>query len=1200
FLGRIDGQVKIRGFRIEIGEIQYQLLKLDYIKEAVVVAMEEGNGEKILCAYIVTEKEFKTVEIREALLKNLPDYMIPSYFQKIETLPLTENGKVNTKQLPEPEKKSGEEYVAPRNNSEKKLTGIWAETLEIDEKEIGIDSDFFGLGGHSLKATMVVTMIHKEFNVKVPLVDIFRISTIRELAQYIEKAKQDQYEAIKPAKQQETYSQSSAQKRLYILQEMEPEGIGYNMPGALHLEGEVNNRQLEGAFKRLIRRHESLRTSFQMKNGEFVQKIHENVPFEIRGYEIEGAASEWKDEIKRKRHEFIKPFDLATPPLIRAALVKISPRQHLLIYDIHHIVTDGISAGILAREFSLLYEGKEPPRMTLQYKDYSQWQNEMFETGAIKPQKQYWAQQYSTPPPALEMPLDYERPQKKTFEGDAAAFTITAETAGKLERLAEDNEVTMNILLFSIYNILLNKMVNQEEIVVGSLVAGRNYAGLENIIGMFVNYLPLKTVIDKNQPFTKYLENSKQAILQAYDNQDYPFEKIVEDLDLEPEMGRNPLFDTVFSYHNEQETRETLAMEGVNFSSFELEVNASTVDFKVDVYWDPAADTHCYIQYDTNLFKKETMENVARKYQALLEMILEKPQQPIADIELFTPREQTELEEKRERNREQQVEKVQLVVSSTFSDQLIEEYVRYWGSEYDMEIELRFTPYNQVFQELLKEDGMLSENTGINLLLVRFEDWLRDDQLSDGERCEKLGRNFDQITALLRSKPREAPYFAGVFPVARHMNYSPRITEYIEEMNTRWKEMLETTPGIYVIDFTKMRNYYEMEEEFDPIKDREAHMPFSDEYYAAMGTMIARKIHTYKKNNYKVIALDIDNTIWKGIVGEDGIEGINVTAPYKELQKFMLEKYEEGMLLTLCSKNNEDDVWQAFEKNPEMQLKKEHFAAWRINWKLKSQNLKEIARELNLSPKSIIFLDDNPAECLEVETNAPEILVLELPAETTEIPGYLKQVWEFDRLKVTEEDKNRNMMYSTEKERKEAAGQMETLEKFLEGLQLKIKISPLTTQQVPRFAQLTQRTNQFNLSTIRRSETQIKTLLEDENHTSLVVEARDRFGDYGIVGGVIVKKKQDHYFIDTFLLSCRILGKTIEDAILIHLQELCQEEDVSQLKAKFYPTSRNIPFREFIESTSWEKLGNAEEYLEYEIPLEKIAALSTYADFEKE
>ncbi|MCP4155866.1 MAG: amino acid adenylation domain-containing protein, partial [bacterium] len=373
FLGRIDTQVKLRGYRIELGEIENRLTDHDEIKETAVQLREGETGDKFLCAYIVpqTPQSTQTVAalqpkaIKEYLAQTLPPYMIPAYFVQLDTPYITSNGKIDKKALPAPEIKTGVTYVAPRGNVQETLAEIWAKVLGLEKEKIGIDDNFFRMGGHSLNATRMVSQVHKELNAALPLAEIFKTPRIRELAAYLEETVKIEYKSIEPAEKREYYDLSSAQKRLYILQQMEPQGIGYNMPEIIPIGQDLHQQKLEETFTRIIQRHESLRTTFHLNREQPVQRIHENVEFKIEQYEIKREGAPDRETPATAMKTFVRPFDLTQAPLLRVGLVKTGTRYHLII-DLHHIVSDGISHTLMKGDFIALYKGETVAPLRIQ------------------------------------------------------------------------------------------------------------------------------------------------------------------------------------------------------------------------------------------------------------------------------------------------------------------------------------------------------------------------------------------------------------------------------------------------------------------------------------------------------------------------------------------------------------------------------------------------------------------------------------------------------------------------------------------------------------------------------------------------------------------------------------------------------------------------------------------------------------------
>jgi len=1189
YLGRNDFQIKIRGFRVELEEVENCLIKHEAVKTAAVIGKEDSSGNKYICGYFTSDEELSISELREFISRELPDYMVPAYFTKVDKLPLTATGKIDRAALKEIKETvvSEKQYEAPRDEIEEKLAAMWQEILGIEE--IGINDNFFELGGHSLNAVSLIGRIHREIGVEVSLKEIFKTPTIKGLSEYIGSLGESLYLTIEEALKRDYYEISPAQRRMYILQQMEPNTVSYNMSGVLVMEGEPEVERLKAAMAEIVRRHEALRTSFRWEGAEVVQVVHEEAVFEV------ACTDRQEDEIDAAVKDFIKPFDLSCAPLFRAGLVKVRPDKHILMYDMHHIISDGASVAILVKEFAGLYGGKALPPLRLQYKDYVTWQNKVENKEKIMQQGKYWLDLLRGEIPLLDMPLDYERKGNISFAGHTVYIELESRIVEKLKKFALKENITMNMLLLSCYNILLSQYSGQEDIIVGSLVSNRSHNDLSHVIGAFINYLPIRSKLDKEQSIKDYLGSQKNLIAQAYSQYEYPFDQIVLELGCKAEIGRNPIFDTMLIYHNEFDRKVDIKIDKLNISQYEFNTPTAVLDFKLDIYMDRGEVLKCYLEYKTDLYKEATMRQLLRHFGMVLESVVDSSEAKLSDIHIFSPEEKNEIEKKRMANSTGS-SSVTLTVAATFTGELIEPYVRWWCEKNRVKVNIQFAPYNQVFQELLDGESMTSQNTGINLLLVRFEDWLRDTGSSEQVQKQVLENQYGKLIAAIKNRSKRAVTVLGIFPVAEHLGLSEEITGCIEHLYRKMAEEASGLEGISILDFTNAAALYGIKETFDPIRDKTGHMPFCDEYYAAIGTMAARKICALRYNPFKVIAVDCDNTLWHGICGEDGASGVKVEAPYAALQKLLIEKHEEGMLVVLCSKNNEADVWEVFDSHPGMLLTKEHLAGWKINWATKSENIKQLAEELNLGIDSFIFIDDNPSECLDMMKNNPQVLTLKLPEETQQIEQYLKHVWAFDKENVTKEDKLRTELYRLEKQRKEVQKSVFTLEDFLKELELKVYINDMKKEQLKRVAQLTQRTNQFNLSTIRRTEEEVKELLRKPGTRCWTVEVEDKFGEYGLTGVVIMENRYGCLFLDTFLLSCRVLGRGIEAAIIAELGRYCQKEGISKIAADYYPTKKNQPVADFLEKNGWQKTEEDSRHTGYELQAADIAAPTQYIE----
>ncbi|WP_353405906.1 amino acid adenylation domain-containing protein [Bacillus velezensis] len=616
WLGRSDGQVKVRGYRIEPGEIEAAIRRIDGIREAAVTARNE-HGETALYAYIEGRE---SDDVRAELATRLPAYMMPAQFIKMSEWPVTPSGKLDRRALPAPGGAADRQaYTAPRNVTEMKLCALWEEVLK--NGPVGIRDHFFERGGHSLKATALVSRIAKEFGVQVPLQDIFARPTVEELASVIQDLEESPYEAIQPAQTQDTYPVSSAQKRMYVLQQLEDGGVGYNMPAVLELTGPLDRGRLEETFRQLVERHESLRTSFETgPDGEPVQRIHDSVPFQLD--EAESADA------------FVRPFCLEEAPLFRAALVKESDERHLLLTDMHHIISDGVSVNTLIKEFGELYAGRSLAPMRLQYKDYAVWQRSFQEKEGYQKQEAYWLKRLEGELPVLELPADKPRPAVRSFAGGSVSCALDAETASGLHRIARDHGSTLYMVLLAAYNTLLARLSGQEDIIVGSPIAGRPHKDLEPILGMFVNTLAIRTEPKGDKRFTDYLAEVRQAALEAYEHQDYPFEELVERLGVQRDTSRNPLFDVMFVLQNME--RESLVLNKLHLAQA-ADTSHKTAKFDATLYASEGSDGSISFdfEFNTDIYQKQTIEKWLCYFTRILTKVIENQAIPLGDIHVL-------------------------------------------------------------------------------------------------------------------------------------------------------------------------------------------------------------------------------------------------------------------------------------------------------------------------------------------------------------------------------------------------------------------------------------------------------------------------------------------------------------------------------------------------------------------------------------
>jgi iturin family lipopeptide synthetase B len=651
-LGRMDYQVKIRGNRVELGEIETRLLRHEAIREAVVIDHTSPDGETYLSAYIVVHPFFSAQDaaptsIKEFLSLHLPDYMIPSYFVQLEKIPLTANGKIDRKALPEPGIKQTGGNIAPRDQLEKKLATMWSEILGIEKNLIGIHTNFFNAGGHSLRAVLLIARIHQELKVKLPLAQVFQTPTIKALAGYIKEAAGDEYANIEPVEKKEYYDLSDAQERLWILDQMEKELIAYNITRYFELE-KLDRSTLEKAVETMVKRHEILRTTFITLNGEPKQKIHEytDLDFIVKYVDLRGEENRMETLKTLIEKEKKTAFNLETGPLLRTRLFHVEENRYLFLYTLHHIISDQWSMDIMNREFISLYEdrgtgkGNSLPPLSIQYKDYTQWHMHQLSGENLKKHQDYWFNRFKGDIPVLDLPTDYPRPRLKSFAGEFIQFSLSSEVAEQFKHIGKESGTTLFITLLAVVKVFLYRYTGQTDIIIGTPFAGREHKDLMNQLGFYVNMLALRNQLKKGQGFRDVLKIVNDNTREALEHHVYPFDRLVHELKAVKDLSRNPLFDVVVAFDNADNqpgNTDNPNTKKQNHDHYLLE--SGHQDSKHDLrlrFSERGLNIIVHIHYNPQLFKKERIMVIRERFISLITDIVSNGDKKIEDLSFTT------------------------------------------------------------------------------------------------------------------------------------------------------------------------------------------------------------------------------------------------------------------------------------------------------------------------------------------------------------------------------------------------------------------------------------------------------------------------------------------------------------------------------------------------------------------------------------
>lgn len=969
------------------------------------------------------------------------------------------------------------------------------------------------------------------------------------------------------------------------------------------LRGDLDPARFEAAWNQVLARHDILRARFVHKSvAQPRQVILKTQKLEFLLEDLTPLSPEAREKTLRDHMEadWRRGFDLTRDGLMRMALFRLDADSFEVLHSFHHIILDGWSVGILHEEALALYAGLltgQPPRLPapVSFARYLEWLERVDQAASAR----FWKMRLTGYTGRVALPDCHPAPEAP-FDPEERHYALPAERFTRLKQLAARCRVTLNTVIQTAWGTLLALHNHTRDVVFIATVSGRppEIPNVERMVGLFINAVPVRVRGAATLPFKNLLRQVGDDGLASQEHHHHSLAEIQAATPL-----RDAPLDHILVFENYAAAELShFALDDGRGGQLVVEgyKQSDHSNYPLTVQFVPGDSLGITMILNRAAIAPERVDRLVAELWAILEQVSADETIPFGAIALpgvptldAAPAASPETHAP-----PADPHAITLAIAATFTAEPLAPHIRWWGRAFGLPIEPRFAGYNQVFQELLDPRSLLSTHAGPALLLVRFEDWIRDLTGSGIDACRAhLDSYFDRLLGALNGRINPAPLWIGLLPRASAIPEMPEALPLIAGLHDRLRAWIAAHPTLKPLPLDETLAAREaIAEIFDPSQERIGHIPFTDAHLAAMGAAIARRVHALKAPPFKVIALDCDNTLWQGICGEGGSAGVVVTPGHAALQRFMLERLNEGFLLALNSKNNPEDVWEVFANHPEMVLKREHIVTERINWRPKSENLRAMARELNLGSDSFLFLDDSGVECAEMMRNAPEVLTLRLPEDPDDLPLFLSLIWAFDRHQVTAEDQKRAAMYMEEVKRRQHQEQTGSLEDFLKTLEIKVYLEPIRPEHLARVSQLTQRTNQFNLSTIRRSETEIAALLEQPAWSGWCVHVTDRFGDYGLVGVVLAERRAGCLHLDTFLLSCRVLGRGVERAILSALRHHGLEQGLDTLEATFRPSAKNAPVREFLSTDSLlHPLRESPEEIVFGAPLANLPETPTHA-----
>jgi amino acid adenylation domain-containing protein len=655
YLGRIDSQVKIRGFRVELGEIESVLRTHPAIKEAVLVTRPDPQGCHTLHAYILPTNRTNPLQLRQYLSRTLPDYMIPAHFIRLEQLPLTPSGKIDRLGLPQPAVRANKNLLPPRDDLEERLIRIWADVLGQPLHSIGLDANLFEGGGHSIKVIAFISRLYNECKVRLPFARVFELASLGRISDFIKKQKDGvRRDLLVPVEEREYPPASYGQVRVWTLSQWPEASLSFNIPALYYLEGEPDQEGLAFSLERLAARHESLRTVFKKVDGEVRQKIRAvgEIPVPLAYVDWRQAEDKPLKLAGTVAAERNTPFDLTAGPLLRCRLLHLETKKWICLFTLHHIIGDYLSCKVLARDLWAYYRavvtgsGEPLEPLKIQYKDYAAYHRGCLLDDGMTAHRDYWLGQLLPPPPPLNLPLDRPRPRVQTFGGETIYFSTPPSLKAGLAAIARQNSATLFMTLLAVVFVFLYRYTRQEDLVVGFPFAGRDHPALENQIGFFLNTLAIRSPVNGADTFLEVLGRVSARTLAAFAHQVYPFDRIVEELDIPRDISRHPLFDVVvdmmdFSEYESRPQHPRLELschfgesgQGGDDQARITGIEAGKSKFDLTIFiFERQNHLDFAFEYNTALFERPTIWRMCRRFRMLMKGVCRTPSCPIADL----------------------------------------------------------------------------------------------------------------------------------------------------------------------------------------------------------------------------------------------------------------------------------------------------------------------------------------------------------------------------------------------------------------------------------------------------------------------------------------------------------------------------------------------------------------------------------------
>lgn len=942
------------------------------------------------------------------------------------------------------------------------------------------------------------------------------------------------------------------QKALWFINQMNPEVPAYNVGIACKVIGKPDIVALDATLKILIEKFWPLRSKFKELFGEegscLCQLVENNYSPVISVHEIQSQDENMISAAIRDDNN--KPYNLEGGLLFRTNIYSL-PSHYYLSFSFHHIICDALSIQHFLKSFIKVYSsllakteiGNNAPSSN--YDTFIYDQNNFLNSSAGKEQIRYWKESLKNVSQHLNLPYDMPKPQVHKFSGDTIYFNIGDKDYTDIHKFCNENKITPNVFLFTAFELLLTEIAGETNFCIGVPASSRTKPEYNETFGYLITILPI--VCNSKQEFNiiDHLKTNAEKIYKALENQDIPFPVIVDEIAAKRNPAETPIFQTLYNFLNLKLLKELnhfigshtdpVSWEQLMTAPLKIKDQEGQFDLTLEIL-DNNKELFGCLKYNNSIFKETSIQLYIKRFREILDYTIKNTTYRIAPEKSKT--------------------RLNINITGTFTVEPVKKALEFWLDKLNIRANLNFVGYNQVLQQLFNPNSDFNiSNNQTNIIFVRLYDFFKS--LKSKQEIDKIFEELKNgIISNIKAKPTNK--LLVVFcPFPKELV----ITDDFNSKASAFEDLIEDLGSIFnnlvVIKSSDFETSYGLSDYYESLGEEVGNIPYKDNFFAVASTFLARKLFSSLRPPFKVVVVDCDNTLWKGIVGEDGPLGIQIDKSHTEFQNFLVSLAKSGLLICLCSKNNEKDVWEVFEKNKNMVLTKDLIINYKLNWNPKSQNLIELAKELNLGLDSFIFIDDNPLECEEVKAKVPVVLTIRKKTDEENL-DYLYNSWAFDLPNyLTAEDKQRALMYKNEVERDLLKSNAKTFKDFINELDIKLQIKEVTHQEISRISQLTYRTNQFNFTTLRRSESDLVEMMSKSGNRLFYAHLSDKFGDYGIIGAIFTNEQENVLYVDTFLLSCRALGKGVEHKLIAYLAEYASGKNCNTLAIQLNRTEKN-------------------------------------------